>query len=503
MKGNPMLDLAAADRLELSQDHATLLEERRKIPAEIAAQLGIVSQGKAIGFQYRHRGVLRFTKFRGPDKKFWISPVGVKLCLWNLDSLQHLRSTGGTLVLTEGEIDCASVVAAGYTCAASVPNGAPAKRGEGDVIPSTDSQFAYLWDEEGRLIPELGDAARIILATDADGPGQNLAGELALRLGPDRCLTVRYPAGCKDANDVLIKHGPDVLKDVLDQALPLVPDKLVSWSELPSLEQKRGLTTGWRDLDKHLLLTFPELIIITGKPGSGKSRWVMAWVLNLSRIHGVKVAFVGLEDSANRAKRHSMLYAKTWADQELSDPETGEVIIPIHSGHEQDWLDGHTKFMSPAVTEEDTRDLEWLKQIIWEAACRHDCKIIVIDPWNELEHMWARGSNESDYINAALRDLKRWCRRYSIALVIVAHPDKAGGRNESIEEMSLYSISGGAAWKNKADGGIIVGKEMNSEGETGNTIIKCDKRKDWDTMGSPGTVVLGFDSVRGIYTSIG
>ena len=497
-----MLDLAAADRLELSMDHATLLEERRGIPPEIAAQVGIVSHGKAIGFQYRRNGALRFTKFRGPDKKFWIEPSGVKLFLWNLDCCQHLISTGGTLVINEGEIDSASCIAAGFPCSVSVPNGAPQERGSGDVIPGEDTRFSYLWDEHGRLIPELGNAGKIILATDSDGPGQNLAAELALRLGPDRCFLAQYPKDCKDANEVLVKHGLEALRSALQTAIALVPDKLVDWDQLPPRTKADGLGTGWRTLDPHLKLTFPELIVVTGKPGAGKSRWALAWVMNLARLHGVRSSYVSLEDSADRLKRHTISYARAWEGSDVTDSH-GEITTPIPNGEAAQWLKHHMRFISPSVGEEDTRDLEWLKRIIWEAACRHDCKIIVLDPWNELEHMWdRRGVGVDEYINQALRELKRLGRRYGITIVIIAHPDKAGGRNETIEEMTLYSISGGAAWKNKADGGIIIAQETNSEGSTGNSIVKIDKRKDWDTMGIPGTVVLKFDSARGLYSSL-
>ena len=90
---------------------------------------------------------------------------------------------------------------------------------------------------------------------------------------------------------------------------------------------------------------------------------------------------------------------------------------------------------------------------------------------------------------------KRLGRRYGITIIIVAHPDKGAGRGEAVDDMTLYSISGGAHWKNKADGGIIVAQQMGESGATGNTVIKVDKRKDWDIMGTPTSgehVILGF-----------
>ncbi|XP_020269964.1 primase homolog protein-like [Asparagus officinalis] len=67
-----------------------------------------------------------------------------------------------------------------------------------------DTKFQYLWNCKEYL----NKASRIILATDADAPGQALAEELARRLGKERCWRVTWPTKtgtgvCKDANEVL------------------------------------------------------------------------------------------------------------------------------------------------------------------------------------------------------------------------------------------------------------------------------------------------------------
>ena len=52
--------------------------------------------------------------------------------------------------------------------------------------------------------------------------------------------------------------------------------------------------------------------------------------------------------------------------------------------------------------------------------------------------------------------LKRLARRFQIAIIVVAHPTKEGGKAGSIEDATLYDINGGAVWNNKADLGVIV-----------------------------------------------
>lgn len=75
-------------RLELSNEHASWLEAERKIPCELAAELGVVSKGKDIAFEYRQNGAPSFVKVRKEiiedgesSKTFWIEPAGVPLRL--------------------------------------------------------------------------------------------------------------------------------------------------------------------------------------------------------------------------------------------------------------------------------------------------------------------------------------------------------------------------------------------------------------------------------------
>ncbi|RRT35356.1 hypothetical protein B296_00057011 [Ensete ventricosum] len=70
-------------------------------------------------------------------------------------------------VQVEGEIDKLSMEEAGYRNCVSVPDGAPAQVSKKSPAAAEE-------------------ASRIILATDADGPGQALAEELARRLGKER-----------------------------------------------------------------------------------------------------------------------------------------------------------------------------------------------------------------------------------------------------------------------------------------------------------------------------
>lgn len=478
-------------RLQLSNDHSQWLEAARKIPCETAVEAGVVSKGRdVIGFEYKQGETTRFTKFRTLDKsKFWIEPAGADLFLWNEDTLSE--ASDAPLIITEGEFDALSFLASGATHVVSVPNGAAGRPGQGDIDPNEDRQFSYLW-EGGKLKPSIARFGKVIIATDDDAPGHILRDELAIRIGRPKCFFVSYPTGCKDANDVMQKFGPDKLQEMIADARPIVPDQLVRFSDIPTKADARVFSAGWAKMDDHFRLAPPQLIVVTGVPNAGKSQWALAVVANLARLHGLKGAILQFEDSPERNRRSLLLYAKTWQGQERNGIQE----------EPREWVDRMFRTITPNENLDDDRDfdLKWLQGAIEEAATRHGCKWVLIDPWNEVEHLWGRQDTEATYLNRAIRQLKRMARRYQIAIFIVAHPTKDGGKNSGLSDASLYDIAGGAVWNNKADIGVVVWAE--DPAKTMRRTIKICKSKNFALMGRPGTVEMEFDPAKSTYKCV-
>jgi twinkle protein len=145
-------------------------------------------------------------------------------------------------------------------------------------------------------------------------------------------------------------------------------------------------------------------------------------------------------------------------------------------------------------------NLQWLITAIRIARLKYGCLIVLVDPWNELEHIWHKGETETVYVNNALRDIKRLTRAYDVIVNIITHPSMAGGRTSSIEWMNLYSVAGSAAWNNKADVGIVVHRPDQAEPET---YVKVSKTKDHIRLGKPGIVRLKYDIAAATYRYIG
>ncbi|XP_044439256.1 primase homolog protein [Triticum aestivum] len=167
-----------------------------------------------IAFTYRRDEVLVGCKYMEVSKRF-SQEVNTEKIFYGLDDIKQARD----IIIVEGEIDKLSMEEAGYRNCVSVPHGAPAKVSKKLPDKDHDKKYLYLWNCKEYLDP----ASRIILATDADPPGQALAEELARRLGKERCWRVKWPKKSetefyKDANEVLVSLGPQALKEVIQGA---------------------------------------------------------------------------------------------------------------------------------------------------------------------------------------------------------------------------------------------------------------------------------------------
>ncbi len=468
--------------MELSTKHAEWLEAERAIPSEIAAAMGVHSLNGNLAFNFG-----TYVKTRTSDKDFKAIPAGVEPRFWNEKCLSEPPSPTDPLVITEGELDALSFLTAHVQHVVSVPNGAVlAKPSEGVIHADEDKPFRYLW-QDGKLRRDLQDFRKIILATDNDERGLILRDELALRLGRNRCYWVQYPHGCKDGNDVLQRHGVEGLTALIDGALPLVPNTLTKFSDIPTPARRESFTSGWSGMDDHFRVTPPELVVVVGAPQSGKSQWTDSYVCNLARVHGIKTAILQFEDSIERIRADLFRYARAWQTAEH---------YPIRSDPSQ-WVDDHFVTVTPPDVFSDVEfDLSWLHNAIQEAACRHGCKVVLIDPWNELSLLWGKQESETQFVNRALGDLKALARRYTIAIIIVAHPGKDAQDVTSVDQMTLYSVSGSAAWNNKADHGICIYRETPTSEQV---YIKVAKSREQPVMGYPGTVKMTFDPRTATY----
>ena len=123
------------------------------------------------------------------------------------------------------------------------------------------------------------------------------------------------------------------------------------------------------------------------------------------------------------------------------------------------------------------------------AILRDNCKVLLLDPWNEIEHNRKQNENETEYIGRAIRQLKKLARQYCVLVMIIAHPAKPDDSRKP-QPPTLYSISGSANWANKADYGVTIWREDTS-GDRTELIINKIKRH--GAMGYCGYIQMKLD----------
>lgn len=175
----------------------------REISMDIIKRNKVCYSGKAIQFPFFMDGELVNIKHRTMDKKFW-QEIGARKTIFGYDDIKN-----DYLIWTEGEFDKLSFEVAGELSCVSVPDGAPSPNAK-----NLPAKFDFL----KALKTRLDEVQTHVIAVDNDSPGKALAFELAHRLGPEKCKIIDWPDGCKDANEVLQRHGADTLKECLANA---------------------------------------------------------------------------------------------------------------------------------------------------------------------------------------------------------------------------------------------------------------------------------------------
>lgn len=475
--------------------HTGIYSARRARTGEPVAD----SAGDILVFPYLEDGKEVNAKYRGPGKKFW-QRANARKTFFNADVLADPSLVEGKypLVITEGEMDALSFLESGYPFVVSVPDGAPPARDEqgnlivvpdsaDDVDAQHDDKYRYVvntWDRLSRV-------KRVILATDGDEPGQRLMQEMARRLGRARCSFVTYPPGCKDANEALMAHGPKAVMDLVTGAKPFPVRGLYKLSEFPDQGSIKTFSMGFPGLEfrpeqpcePHLFLYHGAFMVVSGLPSGGKSTWTTQLAFNMARIHNWKIVIASFEMRVSPTLRdmlrgfHIGLPRRAWTKGLISAADL--------------FIEDRFSFIALAPEDDDTEaDIDWVIERARDAVIREGIDMLIVDPWNEVEHRRRGGETTADYTNRAIRSLKRFAHSNDVATVVVAHPTKqAGVAAKNGEEVTLYDVADGATWANKAEIGVILARASAQDTMTRASIRKVKFRG----TGRIGDAYLTYD----------
>lgn len=441
--------------------------------------------GNIVVFPFDEHGVTVNEKYRAPGKKFWQSKGGKKT-FFNADALDDPALEDGrmALVVTEGEIDMLTAIDCGFTLAVSVPDGAPPavdpSRPSEPIDPTADAtgKYEFLWNNRDRLKR----VKRFIIAVDNDPPGQRLAAELVRRLSASRCLFVTYPEGCKDLNDVLMRHGAEAVTAVLNAAQPYPVKGVYTLADYPERGQIETFLTGWETVDSLYKVFAPSFVVVTGIPGHGKSSWTTNLAVNLAEAHGWRTAMFSPEMPIVPHMRDKI---RRIVGRDAIDRMTKERLSQVDR-----WIGEHFVFIDhDNQSDDEDITLEWLLERAADAVLRYGIRVLIIDPWNEIEHAKDARESMTEYVNRALRTLKKFGQRYGLAVFVVAHPTKDVGKDGKSRVPTLYDVSDSSAWANKPDIGIVIDRPDPNVDET----MVYVKKVRFEGTGEKGAVRMRFN----------
>jgi twinkle protein len=264
-----------------------------------------------------------------------------------------------------------------------------------------------------------------------------------------------------------------------------------------------GEGTGWPSVDRYYTVAPGQFTVITGWPGSGKSEWLDALVLNLAR-RGWRFAIFSPENQP--AELHVVKFVEKFLGKPFGDGPTARATKDeaIEAMTEmEEWFG----FLLPAIdTERVTFGIEDILRAaelqfrmggIWRSRETH-CGL-VIDPWNEIEHARPRELSETEYVSATLGRIRAWARASGVHVWIVAHPQKLPRDRDSgkLPVPRPDHISGSQHWWNKADNAITVWRALD---DTKDQAVQIHVQKvRFKHVGRAGVVELTYDRVTGRY----
>ena len=406
-------------------------------------------------------GQMQFVKYRKTDfnrekdkNKEWCEAN----CKPILFGMAQCNNKFDKLVITEGQIDSLSVAEAGIENAVSVPTGAKGF-----------TWIPYCWDWINRF-------EEVIVFGDHEAGRITLLDELSSRL---KC-TVKHVLeadyrGCKDANEILQKYGAEQIRVCIKNAVNVPIKSVIELSEVENVDifKLPKLRTGIRQLDRLLYggLPFGGVVLISGKPGEGKSTFASQILINALYQGHKCFAYSGeLPNYLFRAwidfqlagRNHITEYQNKWGDRNYTLSDTNREMIA-------DWYRGKCFLYDNRIVEGDEK--ESILKIVEEVVQQYGAKVILLD--NLMTALDLEGWNTYDKYEKQSLFVKRLSRialKYNVLVLLVAHKRKNNFTTNENDE-----ISGSGDISNLAM--LTIAYEKDKEQKLTQRLVKVSKNR--------------------------
>ena len=406
----------------------------------------------------KNENVIQFNYFIGEQliniksrdgRKHFKLHKGAEKVFYNINSIVGFDYC----IIVEGEMDVLALHEAGITNAISVPNGATLNSNNLDYLDGCIDYFE--------------DKTKIIIAVDSDPAGLALQNELIRRLGSEDCHIATFE-DCKDANEYLIKYGPEKLSERIGKSNPVPLENVLTFKDIEDDVTdfvrngfKPGFQIGLSNFDNIFSTYTGQFITVTGIPSSGKSDFVDQMVVGYNNNYGWKTAYASPENHPTYLHAHKLM-RKTWQGMPgVDDINTDKwKQIASHVNDNYFFIDME-RYTLEAVLKKGA-----------ELVKRKGIKCLVIDPFNKVRSNDASG-DVNVYTLEYLSKIEIFAKKYEVLVMVVAHPTKMyKDSNGKIEEPTMYNIKGGGEWYDASYHGLLV--HRNYEDKTVKVkVLKC------------------------------
>lgn len=480
-----------ADRKIVVRDSALAYLANRGISKEIAERYQVTAfenKPNVLWFPFFNEyGKLVYVKYRkmdyrkGRDKaKEWTESGGQPI-LFGMNQCSGYN----TLVITEGQMDSLSVAEAfkdqpdAPNAYCSVPNGCN----------------AFTW------IPNCLDWLKkfdtVIVFGDMEHGHMSLLETITQRI-PCKIKSVRAEdyLGEKDANDILTAFGAEAVRKCVQNAheqeisnvKELADVQYVDITKLPKI------STGIRELDKALKggICFGQVCLLTGKRGDGKSTFMSQMVADaIDQGYGVFIYSGELPDFHFKGWLNAQLAGNSHMSARDDGFDGKEYYLDAETDKKiSEWYRGRAFIYDNKII--DGEETESLIETIKKVANRKNVKLFCID--NLMTAMDIVEDQNNLYLAQSnfVRQLKDIAMRYDVAIILVAHPRKAG-KDDKDAGFDNDIVSGSSNITDRVD--IVMNYSRAKEDDNFDSLLQIGKSR------LVGILKLGKDGIQLNYSS--
>ena len=363
------------------------------------------------------------------------------------------------LVITEGEIDCLSLIemmtkAKAKFDVVSIVNGAQSARR--NIASNLD--FVNKYD-------------KVFLAFDNDEPGIASANDAAHVIKPGKCHIVN--SVYKDANDALCKEQSDTYLSNIWGAKVYKPDNFVTGEKIWDAFKERSTVKSvpypncLKGLnDKLFGMRLGEITLFTSGTGSGKSTVVKETILNLLEQSDTKIGLISLEESIGDTAT-KLIGMSINKNIRMPEDVTEE---EARKGYEKVFGDERLILLDHQGSVADTSLLDRIEYL---AAL--GCSYLILDHITIAVSEGVDGATGNEAVDKVMSSLLKIVKRYNIHLTLISHLRKSSGEGKSFEEgimPNLDSIKGSGSIKQISFDIIGFARNMMAVEKSDRNIVK-------------------------------